>query len=520
MFRDFSDMTSTFSVYHPSWTYGMRKSCVVLAACLVAALDSAAQVQVSGSVGERDDSGELKPVAEAYVLARAGSPEAVVAEAVTDARGRYRLAGLPLGRVALAVDAQGYYTVRAGELDSETIARSCRQEGDCGQTDFELARAAVVEGELADAYGDPVQGVEIALTPEGAAERGSPMARMMGATGAVSDDRGRFRVWGVKPGRYELTALKRPFGPPGGPPVQTHKQTIEIGPRQQRFETRITLRGDGEIFQVRGTLSGVDPDQLQTSGITVLPIGENADYWMRYERVQDGKFSITGLGRGDYVLRLADDSADGRRWIYLDTVHVDRDITGLALSPQPPTGVRGRIEFVDSPPANQYLAFTRSDSPFSSLDGIEVTGPDYAFEHAGLAPAEYELVVRDQDYYLVDNPRLAITFGRVQELTLRVSNQRSAVRGTVRLASGETRQAAAHFTVGLRGERGRHGVQSDDAGAFVFEKLVPGEYEIAAWAAPDADVHDDERWRRAGDDVKRLVLEPGFETEIDLTVSQ
>lgn len=493
------------------------------AAALLLALASvaAAQVRISGVVTEQSESPTPVPVPEAFVLVRAGSPERNIAEAVTDSRGRYTLAGLPVGRLTLSVRAQSYYTVKAGDVEADSIARSCPQEGDCGGTSFKLARAAVVEGRLTDAFGDPLQDVEVELAPEGP-QPADPMERMRRTVGgAVSDDRGYFRIWGVKPGRYELTAQQSRFGMPRPGAVEAHRQTIEIAPGETSYETPpITLGADAEVFSIRGTITGLDEDSAGRINIAISPEDENAGLWQRYETPNQGAFTISGLRKGRYVLQLADFRSGDREVRYLATVDVDHDIEGLELSPQPPSGIRGSVEFVDSPPTNLYVALTRPGRMFFGRAMIEVKGPDYEFENVGVAPGEYELHLQHPDYYLVDEPAVIVALGRVQDMVLRVSNVRSTVRGVARLAAGEQREPGAHFTVGLRGERGRHKIQADDSGAFIFEKLIPGDYEIAAWEDPDVDVHDDAAWSRAGENVKRLAIEAGFETEVDLTVTR
>jgi hypothetical protein len=429
---------------------------------------------------------------------------------------------LPASRITLSVQGQGYYTLKAGGLESESITRSCPQAGDCGATDFEVARAAVVEGWLTDAFGDPLQDVSLALTPDSAPESADPMERFRAMAGRdESDDRGYFRIWGLRPGRYRLTATQRTMGPPGGQMAE-ETRLIEIAPGQTEVETRFSLSGSNvDVFSVSGSVSGVKGGEQGRLGIAVQPAFEDSNGfgWMRFETLHDGKFRIGGLQKGRYVLRLGDFAQGVRKLTYLETLSIDHDLTDVVLSPKPPTGIRGRVEFVEAPAVYLVLSAGPAGRAQFGRDPIEVKPPDYTFEHTGMPPGEYELVTPGGNYYLVDRVTFTVAVGAVREITVKVSNQRSAVRGSVRLAGGADRQAAANFTVGLRGDRGRHKVRADDSGGFVFEKLIPGDYEIAAWEALDVNVEDEDAWRGAGENVKRLVVEPGFETEVDLTVT-
>ena len=86
------------------------------------------------------------------------------------------------------------------------------------------------------------------------------------------------------------------------------------------------------------------------------------------------------------------------------------------------------------------------------------------------------------------------------DLEMAVSSEFAKVRGAVRLARGggqSSRPAGAHFLVGLRGGRGSFSSPADENGVFAFDKVIPGEYRIAAWRDPDTDVSDEEAWAEA-----------------------
>ena len=69
--------------------------------------------------------------------------------------------------------------------------------------------------------------------------------RMRRASGhATSDDRGYFRIWDVKPGRYELVLRQFGFGFRGGPPVELDLHVLRdevVDPRLLRLVGRRVL---------------------------------------------------------------------------------------------------------------------------------------------------------------------------------------------------------------------------------------------------------------------------------------
>jgi hypothetical protein len=87
------------------------------------------------------------------------------------------------------------------------------------------------------------------------------------------------------------------------------------------------------------------------------------------------------------------------------------------------------------------------------------------------------------------------------------------------VAEGADRAGAAHFTVGVRGSWRRLKMQADEDGRFAFDKLAPGDYEVAAWSKPDVDVENDDIWAEAAGSASKVQIEPGFDVEINLTAS-
>lgn len=481
-----------------------------------------AQSDVTGIVTVRDGSAAPSPVADATVLAQTGASNGVIAAATTDSHGRYELESLPEGQVTLRVEAQGYYTLTAGGLESESIARSCPASGECPATDFELARSAVVEGWLTDAVGDPLQGAGLQLMPQTMAGESDTLTRFQNQAGqARSDDRGYFRIWGLRPGRYELSV--REGGSPfrGGPSNSETKRQLEIAPGQDSAEVRLRIDDSVETFSLSGRIVGIDEESLQRAAIMIEPLARS-EVWRNHMMLRNGAFQTAGVQAGDYLLRLVRFDGPNRETRLLGRITVDRDLEGLELTPLPPTGVRGRVVFVDSPPAMTTIRLETEDNEMPRSEHLPTEPPDYTFEYSALRTGRWRIGVRG-DYFALEETTVDLAEGQMAEIEVRVSNQYATVTGVARLGAGPggdtVREAAAHFTVGLRGPRGRHKAQTDDDGRFFVEEIVPGDYEIAAWSKPDIDVGDDDAWAQARANSKQLTVEPGFEIEIDLTVT-
>jgi hypothetical protein len=130
--------------------------------------------------------------------------------AITDDDGRFSIGGLPPGRFTLTA-------VRASFITSEFGAKRPGRPGTTialrdGEAvrgiSMRLWRGAVVTGVLRDDSGLPVEGVTVAAVPV----RREPSNRTLSNNGAVTDDAGEFRIFGLEPGAYVVMAT---------PPIST-----------------------------------------------------------------------------------------------------------------------------------------------------------------------------------------------------------------------------------------------------------------------------------------------------------
>jgi hypothetical protein len=138
--------------------------------------------------------------------------------ALTDDQGVFDLTELPAGRYTLTVSKSGFVSLSYGQrrpLQAGTplqLADGQQLKG----VDFRLPRGSAIAGRVLDEDGDAMPGVSVRvmryqylqgdrrLTPAGAAQ---------------TDDRGQYRVWGLMPGDYYVSAVARNFnvGGRGGP---------------------------------------------------------------------------------------------------------------------------------------------------------------------------------------------------------------------------------------------------------------------------------------------------------------
>ncbi len=132
--------------------------------------------------------------------------------ASTDADGYYELTDLPPGRYSLSARKGSFVSLQYGQSRVGEPGTPIELAADdvLDDLDFRLPRGSVVTGRIFDEFSEPLTGVFVtALTQRYVQGRRefSPVGR-----GAASDDRGQYRVYGLPPGQYRVSAALR-----GGP---------------------------------------------------------------------------------------------------------------------------------------------------------------------------------------------------------------------------------------------------------------------------------------------------------------
>jgi hypothetical protein len=158
-----------------------------------------------------------RPVARARVLINAAEvPGGRGAQ--TDADGTYEFTELPAGRYTVNVSKTGFVSLSYGQrrpLQAGTPLQLADSQQLTG-IDFRLPRGSVIAGHVMDETGDPMPGITVQVMRYQYAQGNR---QLMPAGNAQTDDQGAFRVWGLNPGDYYVSAQSRTFnfGGRGGP---------------------------------------------------------------------------------------------------------------------------------------------------------------------------------------------------------------------------------------------------------------------------------------------------------------
>jgi hypothetical protein len=191
------------------------------------------------------------PVRRAQV--RAASTEGGGGVTTTDAEGRFEIRELPAGRYNVMVNKAGYAMAYFGQRrPNEPGTPIDLADGQTAEkVNIQLARGAVIMGRIVDDNGEPIAGTQVAAMRQ---QLVGGTRRMMPGGGEGStdrtDDQGGFRLYGLPPGDYFVSATNRNnmFGPNiNNQEADGFAPTYYPGTPNVGEAARLTLKGGQEM---------------------------------------------------------------------------------------------------------------------------------------------------------------------------------------------------------------------------------------------------------------------------------
>jgi hypothetical protein len=389
--------------------------CSVLGRSGLAATQSPAPAvgtgQISGTIKNAVDD---KPLARARVVAAS----AVLQEpraAVTNSDGTYSFTDLPAGDYAISATRTGFAAQVYGQgrsMSGTPVAVSTAQK--VANIDMALAPAGVIVGRILDEDGSAFGGavVEALMTRT---EAGTSV--LFSVASSQTDDRGEFRLFGLAPGAYYVSAQDPAFraisSPRGvlhysptyypGTPFADQAKTIAVAPTGDpaRIEFRIRLVPPARIS---GQLIAYDGKPLLSGAVIMspqsgqgVPIPAPEDITLQ----PDGRFQFRHVVPGRYQIRARGqtDPAGAALFAVFPADVMGTDVQGISLTLHPGALVEGRV-LVDTRHAMKppTLSNLRVRTPFTDGNafGDALTGtvqPDGTFAIRGVMSGAHQFVL-------------------------------------------------------------------------------------------------------------------------------
>jgi hypothetical protein len=297
----------------------------------------------------------------------------VVRQSETDDMGRFEFSDLPAGRFFLNATKPGFATPIFSVTSINLPVSFALADRQVVNRTITLPRGGVITGRLVDELGDPVTGAEMRV------ERYiyGPGGRYLGQHSApvaaswTTNDLGEYRVFGLAPGEYLVSARTRQFGAavtmgtggardradgllptyfPGTATV-TQARAVRVGAGQEVLVDFAAV--SGRLVRVAGKVTSATGRSVSGLNVFLGVQTSNSSGQINGGGVAaDGSFSVGNVPPGEYVLRVSQlgGSAPGSEVASMPISVSTQDLTDLQLMTRPGATIRGRIQWEGSSP--------------------------------------------------------------------------------------------------------------------------------------------------------------------------
>ena len=266
---------------------------------------------LTSSIGGRVTTNTGAPLRRAEV--RAISESGLTRLATTDSDGRYVVRDLPAGTFTLHVSKSGFVPLYFGQKRPfERRATIRLQQGERADADVRLPRAGAISGRIYDASGEPVLGARVQALRRRIVQ-GQAGLQAVGSAD-MTDDTGGYRLYGLPPGDYYVTATPRRVEDRAGRSIGTAVPGLGApiffpGTANRDLAQRITVDVSGEA---RADMQWSSVTTARVTGTVLTSAGAPAAGAMVSLVARDLDFAASGVGNGMGPLRILDyAAADG-----------------------------------------------------------------------------------------------------------------------------------------------------------------------------------------------------------------
>jgi len=471
----------------------------------------------------------------------------------TDQDGSYRVDGVPGGRYEVAPVAPALVISEVNNSRGRTVVIT---EGEHVEgIDFDLVRGGVITGKVTDADGHPIIEERVNLLP---VDQRNPRGSVYGvSSGFQTDDRGIYRMFGIRPGRYRVAigegndnfygrfgsarpAYRTTFYPDATDPAKATVIEIEEGTEATRID--ITLGETVQGFSANGRVVDESGKPVANVGIGLTRIivdGNNTSSYgggtgVRSDR--QGEFRVEKLPPGKYSISIYPPTDSDIRADPVTFDVLDSDVTGILVKSSMGASLSG-VLVLEGARDNSVLAalaqssisaYTHNDASNTSSGQAARLKPDGSFRIGGLQGGTANLSLDamrnikgltisriERDGVVQPNGIQIQNAEQVTGIRVTVAYSNGSIRGVVKLENG-TWPSSGTLLIQLAKPEDRSGnmrpADADSRGHFLIEGLAAGTYELRVTAyAPE--------WRQRLPTAKQIVtVTDGAATDVTVTI--
>jgi len=455
----------------------------------------------------------------------------------TDSDGRFTFDRLPSGEYLLGAAKTAYVT--SDEARSDVPVRLADDEVR-SNVDLVLARPAAITGRVLDEFGEPYEGAGVSVW-QMRDEAGRRRLVGVGFSTNPTDDRGRYRVFNVPPGRYLVAASAglatsaQPIGDLPGYAVTYFPAAVAPSDAQPVDITGATTMADLDIALVRAPTARISGRVVRSNrptgqvGLVQMTLGtsyRSKGMWgpsFSAIREPDGGFQFRNVPPGDYVIQV--DSARLSRSLEGDfaaqfVTVTGADVTDVVLLVGAGSTIAGHVTFDGrDPPTTPGFGIVpeSADADLAPRQARSIARaelkPDLTFEIRGVnGPRRIEISDGPGGWTMksvfangVDVTDRALPFGQPQQslsdVEVVLTDRLTELAGSVSDIRGNLTR---NYTLLLfptdrdrwyAGSRYFRRAVPDANGSFTVRGLPPGDYHVAPVSAADVPRDGDTAWQ-------------------------
>lgn len=355
-----------------------------------------------------------------------GATTGVVKVTSTDSDGKFTFGSLPADRYSIGASKLPYLGAVAGARrparpGTPVVLAAAQKITDVV---IRLPLGAAISGTVLDERGQPASAM--VSVQQRRLQNGERVLVSVGS-GANTDERGRYRIYGLPPGEYVVSAFRfavtataprqlsdREFDdalrgtvppPEPAPPQMRYVPTYYPGTSRPSDAGGILVAAGDERMDVdvrletatparlEGSVSTSDGQTVPNASVLLQSVAGSVLQNSSASRVgQDGRFLLTNVQPGSYVLSCTQSGPQGSLFGSL-VVDVAGDQSGLQLMLRPPASLKGRIVFDGTSPAPPVTSVQPTLKSMSKAVVVSATvtptDPSGNFTMLRVAPGPY-----------------------------------------------------------------------------------------------------------------------------------
>jgi hypothetical protein len=514
------------------------------------------ECSVSGTVVKLADSAPLR---RARVTLRGADDRTRTISVLTDATGRFLLKAIEPGRYQLSVNRAGFVAQEYGQKKPHDpgAVLTLRSGQDMKDLLFRLTPSAVIAGKILDEDGEPLPEILVSALRQTYLE-GKPSLSI--ETAAETNDRGEYRLFGLSPGRYFVSAVLPQWGrfsrgdelEEAQPNQQGYAKMYYPGTPDPAKAAAISVKEGEEIpsveifmrqvavFRIRGHVyNQITHKAGSQTDVFLMPKTKTREWGGEQRSLiqkQDGSFELADVLPGSYVLTAMwfDEGKPHIARLPLDVGNADVDGVSIAITPG--TDINGRITWEGTPNLEQDELSVMAESPDSMFNfdggGTRVTSAN-TFVLKGVGDGTYLARVGGQgkDCYIKDvqyggssalEDGFAVKGGAAGTLEITISSRGARVQGAVADSDGLPAVGVRVVLVPEPSHRAQSRLfkeqTTDQYGHFELRGIAPGDYKLFSWEEAESGAWEDPEFLKPFEGKgEKITLEEGDQKTLNLT---